>query len=256
MQYKPVLKFNQLPLYIIQPANSAKRWQLKKLIDVIEQEGGIVSYRILANTSDGFDIRQDERTDDEKSYSQRLPLFATQAVKLLAGYSDEITKRPLKSIDNARLSGSTTSPAAQLRRFVPVRKAPPLNLKDIDGKQVSLASLDADFVLVNFWASWCPPCVEELSSLQRLQARFSPKKFRVISVDVGESPAEIRLFFKQLKVDLPVWLDPDGETVKDWKISAFPTSYVVDTKGNMYYGLFGAINWDRDEVADQIKLLQ
>ena len=110
-------------------------------------------------------------------------------------------------------------------------------------------------MLVNFWATWCPPCVEEIPSLQRLTERLAGKAFRVLTVDVGEDAATVRAFMEQFTVDFPVLMDPGGTAVRQWRVYAFPTSFMVDRSGVVRYSLFGALEWDAPEVVARIEEL-
>jgi thiol-disulfide isomerase/thioredoxin len=137
----------------------------------------------------------------------------------------------------------------------PVRKpfaAPPLALPDLAGRPVDLAALRGQVVLVNFWATWCPPCVEEIPSLDRLHALLAPRGFTVLAVDVGEDRATVERFLADKPVRFPVLLDPEGGSFKTWKAYAFPTSVVLDRAHRARYAVYGAFAWDSPEVVEAI----
>src|SRR6185312_16610496 len=96
------------------------------------------------------------------------------------------------------------------------KPTPPLALRDLAGKQVDLASLKGRVVLVNFWATWCEPCIAEMPSIQRLQARLGGKPFTVLAVNYGESSAKVRAWLKKSGIALDVLLDPDTEAADAW----------------------------------------
>ncbi len=127
---------------------------------------------------------------------------------------------------------------------------PPLVLKDLNGKTHDLKQYRGQVVLINFWATWCPPCRAEMPSMQRLKAKMAGKPFVILAVDMGETEADVKAYIRQIKTDFTVLLDKDGRALKAWKVFAFPTSYIVDAQGKIRYGLYGASEWD---AADKVK---
>jgi len=108
---------------------------------------------------------------------------------------------------------------------------------------------------VNFWATWCPPCVKELPSLARLQSALQAEGFEVVTVAVGETPDQVRGFLADKPVNFPVLLDPEGKTFTAWRAYAFPTSMILDRQHHIRYAVFGALEWDSEEVKAQLRSL-
>jgi thiol-disulfide isomerase/thioredoxin len=147
--------------------------------------------------------------------------------------------------------------AAELKPVTP-RPAPALALKDLDGKTHNLKDHRGKVVLVNFWATWCPPCRAEMPSMQRLKTMMRDKPFAILAVDMAETEKEIRDFLKEFKdtsIDFTILLDPKGAALKEWKVHVFPTSFLVDTEGNIRYGLAGSIEWDEVDPTGKIESL-
>ncbi|MDD4881115.1 MAG: TlpA disulfide reductase family protein [Gallionellaceae bacterium] len=141
-------------------------------------------------------------------------------------------------------------------KALPERPAPAMTLDALDGARVDLAQLRGKVVLVNFWATWCPPCRKEMPSMNRLAGKMAGRPFAMLGVNMGDSPDDIRAFLKQIPVAFPILLDPDGSQLQPWQVVAFPTSYVVDPRGRIRLGLFGAMEWESPEaVATLEKLL-
>ena len=125
-----------------------------------------------------------------------------------------------------------------------------------DGQRTLISGgFDGKVVLVTLWGTWCPPCVEEIPSLGRLQAAFSDDELVVLSVDIGESRDDIQDFLSEIPADFPVMVDTDGVTVKSWKIIAFPTTFVIDKEGIIRLAYYGGLEWDTPEVVEQLRSL-
>ncbi len=146
---------------------------------------------------------------------------------------------------------------AQARELKPYAggATPPLALRDLNGKPRNLADYRGRVVLVNFWASWCPPCRAEMPSMERLQQKLAGKPFTVLAVNMGESEEAVRTFLKEIPVSFPILMDKDGAALKRWKVFAFPTSFVVDPQGRIRYALFGPTEWDHPDPLGKITKL-
>lgn len=119
-----------------------------------------------------------------------------------------------------------------------------------------LADYRGQVVLINFWASWCPPCVREMPSLQRLKERFSGRPFVILAVNMAEDEATVRAFLKErVNVDFPILMDRNGAALKRWKVFAFPTSFVVGSDGQLRSGLVGEAEWDSDPIVRALQAL-
>ena len=130
---------------------------------------------------------------------------------------------------------------------------PELSLTDVKGQQVSLDQFRGRIVLVNFWASWCTPCIREMPSLLRLQDSFSDLPFSVLGVNVQEPERRVKLAIKRLRLDFPVLLDRDGDVFRTWAGVVLPTTFVVDAEGKTRYVVQGPIDWDRTDVQDVLR---
>lgn len=151
---------------------------------------------------------------------------------------------------------TTTLPAsaAGLKTLSP-RPAPALQQPALDGAETDLASLRGKVVLVNFWATWCPPCRKEIPSMNRLVAKMAGQPFVILGVNMGDSPDDIRAYTRQVPIDFAIVPDPSGGLLKPWQVVAFPTSYVVDKQGQIRLGLFGSIEWDSPEAVAELERL-
>jgi len=127
-------------------------------------------------------------------------------------------------------------------------------LADLAGREVDLSSFKGEVVLVNFWATWCEPCREEMPSLQRLQQKLGGKKFRVLAVNVGEGAPRIKQFLERTPVSLSILRDADSDVMKAWRVRMLPASFLVDRRGMLRYQIVGEA--DYDDAAQQAPVLE
>jgi thiol-disulfide isomerase/thioredoxin len=134
---------------------------------------------------------------------------------------------------------------------------PDFSLTDLQGEKHSLSSYRGKVVMVNFWATYCGPCIKEMPSLQRLKQKMAGKPFIILAVDMAEEKHDVQAFLTQhqIKIDFPVLLNPEGNVVEEWMITAVPTTFVIDPKGTIRYALFGGIEWDKEDVVTTINSL-
>jgi thiol-disulfide isomerase/thioredoxin len=123
------------------------------------------------------------------------------------------------------------------------KPTPPLALHDLSGKPVDLAALRGRVVLVNFWATWCEPCIAEMPSIARLEEKLQGKPFAVLAVNYGESRAKVEKFLGKSGVKLHVLLDPDQKAADDWGAKGLPMSFLIDARGNVRTWVFGERDW-------------
>jgi thiol-disulfide isomerase/thioredoxin len=110
-------------------------------------------------------------------------------------------------------------------------------------------------VLVNFWASWCTPCVREMPSLQRLQEAMNGKPFTLLAINVEEPLNTVWKFATRFGIHFPLLLDRDGQTAFDWGIDLYPTSFLIDPQGHIRYVAYGPRQWDNPEMIKVIEVL-
>ena len=144
-----------------------------------------------------------------------------------------------------------SSPAGELSE-VAVALWPELNLPDLSGQQRNLDEFAGKVLLVNFWASWCTPCIQEMPSIRRLVEAMGEKPFAVIGVNVGEAERRVQATAKRLEIDFPVLLDKDSAVFNGWGATVLPTAYVLDRNGRVRYVGRGPLEWDRVDIVDML----
>jgi thiol-disulfide isomerase/thioredoxin len=143
-------------------------------------------------------------------------------------------------------------PAGELRR-IDTMPAPALELPDLAGVPRTLTGWRGQVVLLNFWASWCQPCVEEMPSIQRLAARMSGRPFAVVGINVAETQRRAERIVAELGLTFPTLLDSQGNAFHAWGGKALPTSALIDRQGALRYVGLGPLEWDDAEEVTAIE---
>ncbi|HMN22680.1 MAG TPA: TlpA disulfide reductase family protein [Ottowia sp.] len=135
------------------------------------------------------------------------------------------------------------------------RPLPPLVATDLAGRQWDLAALRGQPVLINFWATWCPPCKEEMPTLQTLH-ELESGRLTVLAVNVREGPRRVRRYLQSAGLTLPVLPDPEGEITRAWDMTVFPTTVLIDASGRPRQLVRGAVDWAGPQALDWIEALR
>ena len=130
-----------------------------------------------------------------------------------------------------------------------------LELEALDGAAYRLEDYRGKVVLVNFWATWCAPCREEMPSIERLRQGLEGRPFAVLAVNVGEGARVARDFMQTMPHGFTVLLDRDGRTTKSWGARILPATYVLGPDGTVRYRYFGALDWSSAEMRGRIAAL-
>ena len=129
------------------------------------------------------------------------------------------------------------------------------SLADFRDKAHSLADYRGKVVLVNFWASWCPPCIYELPELTRLKQNMADRPFEIIAINVGEKKYRVRKFINLVNFELQVLLDTSNKAFKDWDVKTLPTSFRVGADGRVRHKIRGNPGWEQPETISLIEQL-
>jgi peroxiredoxin len=130
---------------------------------------------------------------------------------------------------------------------------PDFSLVDAEGSLQRLSTVRGRIVLVNFWATWCPPCLDEIASLEALYQTYKDRGLEVLAVSSDKQGAQIVLpFVTQHRLSFPVLLDPSGEVTRLYGVSSLPTTYVLDREGRLVTVAVGGQNWTYHEAQEHI----
>lgn len=130
---------------------------------------------------------------------------------------------------------------------------PPLQLKDLGGTTHDLKNYRGQVVMVQFWATYCPPCLKEMPSMTRLKAKLAGKPFAILAVNMGETEKEVREFLGKVKADFTILMDNDGKALAAWKVFVAPSTFLIDPQGKIRYVMQGGAEWDAPEYEQKIR---
>lgn len=148
--------------------------------------------------------------------------------------------------------------SAMGRGLTPVPGAPRAKetiLPDLEGNPFRFADHRGKVLLVNFWATWCPPCRKEMPSMQRLQNQWADKPFMVIAVDVGEDAETVWAYAAAHDLEFTMLRDKSSKTSLQWGVRGLPTTFLVDAEGRIVFRALGGREWDDPALMTEMEKL-
>ncbi len=136
-----------------------------------------------------------------------------------------------------------------------LNRAPEFSLKDLSGKPVTLSSLKGKVVLLNFWATWCPPCISEMPVFNKLYREMKGRGLEVVAISADRSEGYVRDFVSKHSLDLKVLYDADRTVTKQYKVFSMPTTFLIDRNGVIIEKFFGEYDWTDEEIKKKIEKL-
>lgn len=134
--------------------------------------------------------------------------------------------------------------------------APDFELIDLSDKIHTLEDYKGKVVVVNFWATWCPPCLKEIPSMNRAWKILKEEGVEMLAINVGEEDIDVASFEEKYPVDFQVLLDPNSESLYTWNLKGLPTTYILNTDGTVAYSATGPREWDDQRIIDKIIALK
>jgi len=130
------------------------------------------------------------------------------------------------------------------------------SLQDTEGKTHRLSDYRGKPVIINFWTTWCPPCREELPSMNRAWHQLEQEGIAMLAINMGEDEDTIFVFSADYPTDFPILMDQTGEVIEQWPVKGLPTTYVVAPDGTIAYRAIGSREWDDAELLDKVRALK
>jgi thiol-disulfide isomerase/thioredoxin len=247
-EYMPIVESTNIPLVIYQAQNSGIVGQFDELLAKLRTNDSPIYTRMAPDVMSLF--YEEEPTPAMNSSAQPIPASIRQLLPVLARHGIPVTPVPMKQTLTTK-SGIDI----YLKDFHGNSEPVAFTLTDINGNSIVKSDFTGKVTVVNFWASWCPPCVEEIPSLNRLQEKMEGRPFELISINYAEDKKTVSSFMQRVNVDFPVLLDHDGATAHRWKVITYPSTFVIDRQGKFRYGVNAAIEWDAPELIQKLESL-
>ena len=247
-EYMPIISATNIPIMIYQAKNSGNIGQFDSLVEKLQQHGNPVYTRMTTKIMSMF--YESPPTAAMKKQVEPLSLNIRKTIPILEKYSV-----PLKPIKMVKAKEHKSGIDIYLKEYKGSNKPLAINLEDAYGNTVVKNNFKGQVTIINFWATWCPPCVQEIPSLNRLKKKMKGYPFELISINYAEDKKTILEFMKKVNVEFPVLLDKDGEFAIKWNVITYPSTFVIDKNGDIKYGVNAAIEWDSPEFVKKIKSL-
>lgn len=154
------------------------------------------------------------------------------------------------------ITGSAT--AGEGDTLTPIQgrpQAPDFVLKDVNGHTHSLSDYRGKVVVVNFWATWCPPCVLEMPSMQKAWDAVRDDNVVILAINNGEDLKRVQAFHRKMPLTFPLLLDTNMQIMAEWKAKGMPTTFVVDPEGRLVYQALGGRDWNSPTILRVLRSL-
>ncbi len=138
---------------------------------------------------------------------------------------------------------------------LPEKAAPDFTLPNLDEKQVSLRQHRGKVVFLNFWATWCIPCREEMPALEQLHQTFQQQDLIILAINLKEGAEQVKTFFQKRTLSFPALLDQNGSVFRDYSVAGMPTTYLIGRDGKLLARGVGGRDWTRAEAQELIRNL-
>lgn len=138
--------------------------------------------------------------------------------------------------------------ALGVEAFYQAPPAPDFSLETLEGKRLRLLNLSGKIVLLNFWATWCPPCKLEMSSMEALHRRLGDEGLVILAINLREEANEVKAFFREHRFSFTALLDQDGDTFARYEAWSLPTTFLVDKNGRLLGKAVGYRDWESDQA--------
>jgi peroxiredoxin len=134
-------------------------------------------------------------------------------------------------------------------------QAPDFSLKDLSGRPVTLSSLRGKVVLLNFWATWCPPCISEMPVFNKLYREMRGRGLEVVAISADRSESYLRDYISKHSLDYKVLYDESRTVTKQYKVFSMPTTFLIDKQGVIMEKFYGEYDWTDQEIKKKIEKL-
>jgi len=249
----PYAKKPEKPIYLFISELGTKFFHSNKIKNILSSSGSRVFLKNLMNVRVAFHLRgddsmtkidYDERKNLGKNYSTAIKWLLDNQTKKknTLNHSPHITPE----YDDSRVEFKKIRKTSTLKKPLKLLIAKPIVKQTYSGINYE-GIVPGKVTLLNFWASWCMPCHEEIPSMVNL-SKLYPDELDIVTINVGEDIQEIKDFKKLIDFDFIIPMDVDGKTMNDWGVFVYPSNYLIDKRGFIRYFHLGSLDWDAKDI--------
>lgn len=246
----PIAKETALPISIIQPELGAQANFIHETMQALRMGGSLVQK-----------LQMNEAMDDHYRYEdlRKMAIKTANMIEESARLQIAVVKKLNYQVPALQSSASLDNPPESLMVRGMKKIDPPIPMQniiltDMNGHRVNLMEdYKGKSVLVNFWATWCPHCVEEIPSMNHAIQLIGSDDFDIVSISYRDTQQILDEFVKEVAVDFPILMDTDGSVSAQWKVFAFPSSFLVDRNGLIRYSINAGSIWDNEEMLHYLR---
>ncbi len=244
----PISYHSALPITILQPEHGAQANTIGMTAKALKMGGSLVNTIQVPIATDGYYKFQDIRQMAEDAII-RIPAVTDAKIERVKQLNYQVMNLdPLShEIPQSRIIAGFVKldePKAMQAFSLPTLKGDTIQVPE---------SYKGKALLVNFWATWCPHCVEEIPSMNRALKQLDEDRFAMISVSYKDTRETMQEFVKQIQVDFPILMDYDGKVSQQWKVFAYPSSFLIDANGKIHYSINAGSIWDSPEMLSYLR---
>jgi len=248
-EYLPIVFSSNIPIVIFQEGMRGNRWHIDNLVRSLGKGGSKIRLKIYDGVT-GLFFNDDNSAETARIFKM-LDKEVIDAIQWLEKIPTPHTAVPMVKHFKTKGSGIDNKLKKFKGNFAPFA----IDLPGISGELRHISDYRNKLTIVNFWASWCSPCVQEIPSLNRLREKITDIPLELVSINYAENVQTIRDFMRKVDVRYPVLLDSTGQISAKWKVVTFPSTYIIGADGKIHFAVNAAIEWDTPEVSSQLKKL-
>ena len=247
-EFYPITSHSALPITILQPEQGAQSNTINLSERILKMGGSLVNTIQVPIATDGYFKYQDIEPMAADA-TKRIPKVVDAKIKRLNKFKYQVAQ-----MDPVELNPPQSQIIAGMIKLKAPKQMQSFSLKALEGQSIKVPEdYQGKALLVNFWATWCPHCVEEIPSMNRALDHLDKDRFAMISVSYKDTQEIMEKFVKEVKVDFPILMDYDGEISEQWKVFAYPSSFLVDANGKIRYAINSGSIWDSPEMLGYLR---
>ncbi len=247
-EYMPIMDATNIPIALYQTQKSGNINQFKTVLNKLQQHDNAVYVKMIPEIMSLFyseqpiPLIQQQRQTLAPNIRKLLPLLEKHSV-------------PEKPVLLTNTNSNKNGIDIYLKKYKGQNQPLSINLLDANDQSFIKNDFTGKVTVINFWATWCPPCVEEIPSLNRLKKKMQDRPFELISINYAENKQTILNFLNNVNVEYPVLMDTNGEFAKQWHVITYPSTFIINTQGKIVYGVNSAIAWDDPQLIEMLRAL-